>query len=64
MKIVLIVAIDEHYLLQRNPISFFLIMWQWQSTEHIAPGLVHRKIFFSLCAYFLLGRENFFLGQR
>lgn len=42
----------------------FLIMWQLQSTEHIAPGLVHRKIFFSLCAYFLLGRENFFLGQR
>ena len=39
-------------------------MWQLQSTEHIAPGLVHCKIFFSLCAYFLLGRENFFLGQR
>ena len=64
MKIVLIVAIDEHYLLQRSPISLFLIMWQLQSTEYIATGLVHRKIFFLLCAYFLLGRENFFLGQR
>ena len=43
---------------------FFKIMWQLQSTERIATGLVHRKIFFLLCAYFLLGRENFFLGQR